>query len=133
MWVLFPSLEPEMPGIRAFRAPWPWVFNVCGAVIAGIGGVAFFLVYGGILVWSAHRVELLPVILILNAIAAVAALFPGNFVAAFPYGVGIEEGKGVRLYAPFTEMFIPFNTINRSSGPIFGPAGLSGQRSGVAC
>jgi hypothetical protein len=111
MRVLFPSLEPETPGVRVFRAPWPWVFNVCGAVVAGIGTAVAFLVYAGILVWSAHRFELLPVIFILSVVAGVTALFPGNFVAAFPYGIGIEEGKGIRLYAPFTEMYVPFDEV----------------------
>ncbi len=107
MWLLFPDLEPGTARVRVFRAPRLWVFNVCGAVVAGIGAAAVLLVYAGILVWSAHRVGWLSVVFILNVVAGVIILFPGNFVAAFPYGVGIEEGKGIWLYAPFTEMYVP--------------------------
>lgn len=110
-----PSPPPEVPGVRVFCAWRYWKSNVCGAVVASIGGVGLFVAVAVILFWQSQGWEgrLWAVGIVLYAIAALWALFPGNLAAAYPYAVGLEEGKGFRFYAPFKEFYIPAQEVKR--------------------
>ena len=44
-------------------------------------------------------------------IASAICLIPGNLVAAYPYAVSVEEGKGLELHAPLKKIFIPIEDI----------------------
>ena len=49
----------------------------------------------------------LAIVLITSAIC----LLPRNLIAAYPYAVSVEEGKGVELRAPLKQIFIPIEDI----------------------
>lgn len=112
MWQrMFPSPETEARAGRVFRASRYWESNVCGAMVAGIAGAVFFLVMGGVFIWLTKSISWLPIAFILVAIAGPLILLPGNIAATYPYAVEIEEGKGLRFYAPFNEIYVPIEEV----------------------
>src|SRR6202007_3011574 len=95
-----PNPPPEAPGVRVFRAGWYWKSNVCGAAVAGLGGVGLFTIIGIIFLWASQdlRGRLWGAGMILYAIALAWALLGGNWAAVYPYAVAIEQGKGFHFY-----------------------------------
>lgn len=49
--------------------------------------------------------------LILFLIVTVICTFYGNLIAAYPYAVTLEVGKGLQLYAPLKRVYIPTNDL----------------------
>ena len=109
-----PSPNPERAGTRVFRARRLWELNVCGAAVAGIAGAAFFLVVAGIAIWVSRSLGWFPLCIILNVAVALLVIFPGNYLATYPYAVEVEEGKGLWVYAPFTKMYLPLADIKEA-------------------
>jgi hypothetical protein len=103
-----PSPTEGEPGVKVFQARRFWKSNVCGVAAASVGAAGLFIIIGGILVWGSQHWEgrLWGVGLILSAIVAFWALVPGNLAAVYPYAVEIEEGKGLRFYAPFKQFYV---------------------------
>lgn len=108
---MFPSPSPGTRGGPVFRAPRLWEFNVCGALVAGIGGAVVLCVVAAILIRSARSVGWLPAFLILDVVAGGLLLFPGNLAAIFPYAAEIVEGEGLWFYAPFKRVYVPLEEI----------------------
>lgn len=86
---------------------------MCGAIVAGIGAAGLFIIIGGIFAWESQSRQgrLWGAGLIVFAIAAVWALIPGNLGAAYPYAVEIAEGKGLRFFTPFKQIYIPIEEV----------------------
>lgn len=110
-----PGPVPRAPRVRIFQARGYWKSNLCGAIAAGIGATALFVIIGAILAWASQSWQgrVWGVGLILFAIAALCALVPGNLGAAYPYAVEIEEGVGFRFYVPFKQLYIPTQEVKR--------------------
>lgn len=110
-----PCPGQQTPGIRVFQAGPYWKSNVCGAVAAGIGATALFLIIGAILACASAgwRGRAWGAGLIIFAIAAVWSLVAGNLGAAYPYAVEIENGKGFRFYSPFKQFYILSKEVKR--------------------
>ena len=89
--------------------------------MAGIGGgilmsaVAIIVLSGT----PSPKVMLLMGGWILILVITVMASFPGNAIARFPYEVVIEKGKGLRIRAPFKELYIPIQDIRDVSPSFF--------------
>jgi hypothetical protein len=98
---------------RMFKAGQFWSSNVFGAALGGAGGGILMLVVMGIVVSGnpTHNNILfasgLALVLILSAIC----FFPGNWIAAYPYAVSVEEGRGLLLYAPLKKLYIPIGDV----------------------
>jgi hypothetical protein len=114
MFLSFPSPDAARAGTRVFRAPRLWEFNVCGAAVAGIAGAVLFLVAAGVWIWMRRSLGWFPLFLILGVAVALFVIFPGHYLATYPYAVEVEEGKGLRLYAPFTRMYVPLGEIREA-------------------
>jgi hypothetical protein len=90
-----------------------WTSNVWGAAVAGIGGGILMSAVTVIVLSGtpSPKVMLLmggwELILVLTGMAS----FPGNAIARFPYEVVIEKGKGLRIRAPFKELYIPIQDV----------------------
>jgi hypothetical protein len=98
---------------RVFRAGRFWDFNVFGAAVAGGLGGILGLVMMGLVVWlnpTPHNV-LFAAGLALVLTASVLCFLPGNLIAAYPYAVSLEEGKGLELRAPVKRVFIPIEDV----------------------
>ncbi len=107
------ELELESDQSRIFKASQYWSSNVWGAALAGFGAAILMSVMIGIVFWNTQALK---VVLFLAALALVLVisllcLFPGNWIAAFPYAVAVEEGKGLRLYAPFKKIYVPIGDL----------------------
>lgn len=110
----FPSPDVARTGTRVFRAPRLWELNVCGAALAGIAGAILFLIVAGVGVWMSRTVGWFPLFMILSVVVALLVIFPGNYLATYPYAVEVEEGKGLWLYAAFTKMYLPLGEIKEA-------------------
>jgi hypothetical protein len=83
------------------------------AVLSALGGVILLGVVGGILLQegaSSTEAFWFMAILALAVLAGLLAAFPGNLFAVFPYAVEVGQ-RGLRLFAPFKEIFIPIEDI----------------------
>ena len=100
--------------IRKYHGSRLWESNVYGAVADGLGGGILMVVMALIILW---RVPLkfeavwLPALLIINAVVAFLTLYRGNYVAKWPYAVVVDPGSGLRLFAPYKEIYIPISEI----------------------
>jgi len=98
---------------RIFRAGQLWSSNVFGAALAGgLGGVLMLVVMGIVVSGNPTPNNILfatglAVVLVLSAIC----FLPGNWIAAFPYAVAVEEGRGLELYAPLKRLYIPIEDV----------------------
>jgi hypothetical protein len=103
--------EAALGGARLFRASWFWTWNVAGAVVGGLGGGLLFLVIGADMLWHAagnRHAAFLGAALVVCSVGTLAALFPGNLVAAFPTAVEVKVDRGLVLIAPLKRVLIPF-------------------------
>jgi len=72
-----------------------------------------FLVVGGVLIGLTGHVGLLSAVLMLVAVAVPLILLPGKVAALWPYPAELEQGKGLRFYAPFNEIYVPVEGVDR--------------------
>jgi len=104
----------ENPELRRFEASRLWEFNVYGAVVGGIGGGILMCVVAGIILSDGiglDQASLVAVVLIANVILGLLLLFPGNMVVQSPFAVELQEGKGLRVYAPLKTVYIPMDDV----------------------
>lgn len=102
------------PELRRFEASRLWESNVYGAVIGGIGGGILMCVVAGIILSAGiarDQVSLVAVALIANMVLGLLLLFPGNLAVAFPYAAEVEEGRGLRVFGPLKNVYIPIEDI----------------------
>jgi hypothetical protein len=98
---------------QIFRAGHFWNSNVCAAAIGGAGAGVLMLVVMTIVVSEnpTRGNVLFAAGLAIVLIASAICLLPGNLIAAYPYAVSVEEGKGVELRAPLKTIFIPIEDV----------------------
>jgi hypothetical protein len=104
----------ENPELRRFEASRLWESNVYGAIAGGIGGGILMCVVAGIILSAGSgfdQASLVALALIANMMLGLLLLFPGNLAAAFPYAAEIEEGRGLRVFGPLKNLYIPFEDI----------------------
>lgn len=96
-----------------FKAGQFWSSNVFGAALGGAGAVTLMLVIMGIIVSANPEPKAILFAAAMAAILVICVLcfLPGNWIAAFPYAVAIEEGKGLYLYAPLKKVYIPIEDV----------------------
>jgi hypothetical protein len=115
-------VEPETKDdqILTFKGSRYWTSNLWGAVFAGIGGAILMSVVAIIVVSGAEspKIALFAGGWVLILVLTALALFPGNAIARFPHEIVVEKGKGLRLHAPFKEIYIPIQNL-RDVGPSF--------------
>lgn len=98
---------------RIFKAGQFWSSNVFGAALGGAGaGILMFTVMC-IAVWEKPTSGniLFAAGLVLVLIISILCFLPGNWIAAFPYAVELEDGKGLVLYAPLKKIYIPIEDV----------------------
>jgi hypothetical protein len=83
------------------------------------------LVVAGILISDGIGLDqssFLAAVLVVNVFAVLLLLYPGNLAVAFPYAVEIEHGKGLRLFGPMKNVYVPLLDVKdvRSSLLAFG-------------
>ncbi len=130
---MFPSPGPGAKGVKVFRAPRLWEFNICAALAAGVCGALVILALAGNLIRSTGRVGWVPAFLIVDMVGGLLILLPGNYASRFPYAVEVVEGKGLWFYAPFKKMYVPLEEI-KQVGWSYAGAGWAvrlGKRRGV--
>ena len=105
--------KTEISQLRKFEASRFWQSNVYGAMVAGIGGAVVLCVLAGMVVYMAHGLDVLVLAgaMLSSVILGFLCLFPGNLVAAYPYAVEVEEGKGLRIFAPLKNIYIPLDNV----------------------
>jgi len=98
---------------RVFKGGQFWSSNVFGALMGGAGAALLFIVVMGIVLWEnpVRQNILIAIALALNFIVGIVCLFPGNWIAAYPYAVAIVQGKGLELYAPLKKLYIPVEDL----------------------
>jgi hypothetical protein len=98
---------------RIFKAGQFWSSNVFGAALVGAGAGILMLVVMCIAVWLKPAPEniLFAAALVLVLVISVLCFLPGNWIAAFPYAVALEDGKGLVLYAPLKKVYIPIEDV----------------------
>ena len=109
-----PDTRALPPQARVYRGSRYWDFNVHGAVVAGLGGAILMVVIGIIMFWvAAARLEALLFLLLFvaNLVGGFLAFYIGNLVASFPYAVEVNPGSGLRLLAPYKEIYIHLDEI----------------------
>lgn len=105
------ELSSENP--RVFKAGRFWNSNVFAAALAGaLGGVLMLVVMGLVVSGNPTRNNILfasglALVVVLSALCFV----PGNLIAAYPYAVSIEEGRGLELRAVLKKLYIPLEEV----------------------
>ena len=105
------ELSSENP--RIFKATRFWNSNVFAAALAGaLGGVLMLVVMGLVVSGNPTRNNILfasglALVLVLSALC----FLPGNLIAAYPYAVSIEEGRGLELRAVLKKLYIPLEEV----------------------
>jgi len=96
-----------------FKSSGYWSSNVCGAILGGIGAGLLFLVVSGIIVWSAPTLKsvLFMGLVLVVVFGSLACFLVGNLIAAQPYAVLIERGRGLWLHAPLRKVYIPLEDV----------------------
>lgn len=93
---------------RLFKAGRFWNSNVFGAALAGgLGGLLMLGVMGIVVLQSpsTHNIVFaaaLGVVLVLSVLCFIS----GNLIAAYPYAVSLDEGRGIELCAPIKSVYI---------------------------
>jgi hypothetical protein len=92
--------------MRIFKAGQFWSSNVFGAALGGAVPGIVMLTVMCIVVWSNPTPGniFFAAGLILVLVISVLCFLPGNWIAAFPYSVALEDGKGLVLYAPLKKV-----------------------------
>jgi len=117
----------ETPGsetiARVFKAGRFWDFNVFGAALAGAGAGILMLVMMGLVVWlnPTPRNVLFAAGVALVLVLSVLCFVPGNLVAAYPYAVSLEEGRGLELRAPMKRVYVPIEDVRDVRKSYFQP------------
>jgi hypothetical protein len=103
----------ENSELRRFEGSRWWESNAYGAVVAGISGGIVLCAVAGTMIYMTQSLEVFLVAggLIASAVIGLLALYPGNQIAAHPYAVEIEEGRGLRLLAPLKNVYIPIEDV----------------------
>ncbi|HXW57064.1 MAG TPA: hypothetical protein VEJ67_15050 [Candidatus Cybelea sp.] len=98
---------------RVFTSVRFWNSNVFGAVLAGgLGGVLMSVVMGIVVTLNPTSNNILFATgLVLVLVLTVLCMLPGNLIAAYPYAVSLEEGKGLELRAVLKKIYIPIEDI----------------------
>lgn len=98
---------------RMFRAARFWNSNIFGAVLAGgLGGILMLVVIGIVVSGNPTMNNILFAIgLGLVLVLSVLCFVPGNLIAAYPYAVSLEEGKGLVLCAAIRRVYIPIEDV----------------------
>jgi hypothetical protein len=108
------KLQLESPVARRFEASRLWHFNLYGALAGGIGGGVLMCVVAGIILFSSGERRqgfLFAGAVIGCAIIGFLCLYPGNQIAVYPYAVEVEEGRGLRLFAPLKQVYVPIQDV----------------------
>ncbi|HXW93973.1 MAG TPA: hypothetical protein VEK33_25705 [Terriglobales bacterium] len=98
---------------RIFKAGQFWSSNVFGATLAGgLGGVLMLVVMAIVVSGNPTANNILFASgLALVLMLSIVCLVPGNLIAAYPYIVSLEEGKGLELRAPTRTVYIPIEDV----------------------
>ena len=98
---------------RVFKAGRFWNSNVFGAALAGgLGGVLMLIVMGIVVSGNPTTNNILFATgLVLVLVLSLLCFVPGNLIAAYPYAVSLEEGKGLELRAPVKRVYIPIEDV----------------------
>jgi len=98
---------------HTFKAGPLWNSNVFGAALGGAGAGVLMLVVMSIVVLENPTLNnvLFASGLALILIASALCFVPGNLIAAYPYAVSLEEGKGLELRAPLRRVYIPIEDL----------------------
>jgi hypothetical protein len=107
------KLKQPVGQAQVFRAGKFWNSNVFGAAVGGAGAGLLMLVLMGIVVsGNPTRNNILFAIgLALVLIVSAICFIPGNLIAAYPYSVFFEQGKGLELHAPLKKIYIPIEDV----------------------
>lgn len=107
------NIEPENNDPRVFRASALLTFSIWMATFAGIGGVIPISIGLGkkFLGTEGLGIKFLLIGLELMLPLAIVYFFPGNGIASYPHEIRIEPGKGLRLFAPFKQIYIPIKDV----------------------
>jgi hypothetical protein len=98
---------------RVFKAGRFWSSNVFAATLAGgLGGLLMLVVMVIVVsgnptannIWFASGLALVLVL-------SVVCLVPGNLIAAYPYVVSVEGGRGLELRTPIKTVYIPIKDV----------------------
>jgi len=98
---------------RIFRAGHFWNSNIFGAAVAGAGaGILMLVVMAIVVLGNPTRNNILFATgLAFVLIASAICFVPGNLIAAYPYSVFLEQGKGLELHAPLKKIYIPIEDV----------------------
>jgi hypothetical protein len=104
---------PEPAESRIFAASQFWNSNVFGAALGGAGAGILMLIVMCIVVSSNPTPNNIRFAIGLVVVLALSVLcfVPGNLIAAYPYSVSLEEGKGLELRAPLKRLYIPIGDV----------------------
>jgi hypothetical protein len=106
------ELGPER-ATRVFKAGRFWNSNVFSAVLAGgLGGILMLVVMAIVVSGNPTASNILFASgLALVLVLSLVCLVPGHLIAAYPYVVSLEEGKGLELRAPIRRVYIPIEDV----------------------
>jgi hypothetical protein len=95
--------------VQTFRARQFWNSNICGAAVGGAGIGIVMLVVMGIVVSENPTLSNIAFAtgLALVLMASAICFLPGNLIAAYPYAVTLEDGRGLELHTAFKKIYIP--------------------------
>jgi hypothetical protein len=98
---------------HVFKAGRFWDFNVFGAALGGAGAGILMLVMMGLVVWlnPTPRNASFAVVVAVVLVVSLLCFLPGNLIAAYPYAVSLEEGRGLELRAPMRRVYVPIEEV----------------------
>ena len=99
--------------IQRFEAPRWWQSNIYGALAAGLAGAPVLSVYAYLFVSAMHGLKaiLFATGFIAYLVLVILCMYPGNLIAWYPYAVEVEDGRGLRVFAPLKSVYIPLGNI----------------------
>jgi hypothetical protein len=105
--------DPEFMESRLFKAGRYWNSNVFGAALAGGLGAILMLVIACIIAWMNPTPKVILFVLAWASVLLISLMcfVPGNLIAAYPYAVSLEGGKGLELRAPLKRVYIPIGDV----------------------
>jgi len=107
------NTETESCESRVFKGSGFWIYYVWGSVYMAVGNAILISVVFGIALWETHKLKAVLLVSAMEVAFLGTALYLllGDGIARYPYAITIEHGKGLRLYAPFKEIYIPIGDI----------------------
>jgi hypothetical protein len=98
---------------RVFKAGRFWNSNLFGAALAGgLGGILMLVVMAIVVSGNPTTNNIMFAVgLALVLVVSVLCFVPGNLIAAYPYAVSLEEGRGLELHAPVKRLYIPIQDV----------------------